>query len=181
MKDAIGIIELNSIAKGYEVADKVLKASIVELEFCKTTCPGKFLIIVSGDVAAVEKSIETSEEISGKNQIASFIISNPHEDIIKNINKRVINKENINSIGIVEHSSMAKSIMVLDKALKFANVQLVRLVPGNLIGGKSYFIISGELSSVRESVDYSLKELGKEKLINFSIISAPTAELIENL
>lgn len=179
--DAIGIIELNSIAKGYEVADKISKASFVELVMCKTTCPGKFLIIVSGDVSSVNTSIETSKEISGKSEVASFVINNPHEDILKNINRRIINKENINSIGVVEHSSIASSMRVLDKALKSADVELIKFIPGNLIGGRSYFIISGELSSIKESIENSLNEIGKDRLINFSIISAPSIELIQTL
>lgn len=181
MIGAIGIIEFNSIAKGYEVADKVNKAAFVDLIMCRPTCPGKFIIIISGDVEAVEVAIKASNEENGKNQIGSFVISNPHEDIVKCINRIRIDKDIIKSIGIVEHSSIATSMRSLDKALKSADVDLLKFVPGNLIGGRSYFILSGELSAVKESIQTILNEYGKEKLINSAIISAPDTKLLERL
>lgn len=41
MMETIGFLELNSIAKGIEAADAVLKAAEVELIFSKAVCPGK--------------------------------------------------------------------------------------------------------------------------------------------
>ena len=52
----IGYIELNSIAKGVEAADTVLKAADTELLLAKPCCPGKFQILFSGEVAAVKAS-----------------------------------------------------------------------------------------------------------------------------
>ena len=45
--ETIGFLELNSIAKGIEVADAVLKAAEVELISAKPSCPGKYHILFS--------------------------------------------------------------------------------------------------------------------------------------
>jgi len=42
----IGIIELASIFKGYEVQDQILKSALVEKIIARTICSGKYLIIV---------------------------------------------------------------------------------------------------------------------------------------
>ena len=38
---AIGIVETSSIAKGFEIADTVLKTANVDLIVNRTICPGK--------------------------------------------------------------------------------------------------------------------------------------------
>ena len=43
--EAIGILESNSIAKGIEAADAVLKAADTALLYAKPVCPGKYTIL----------------------------------------------------------------------------------------------------------------------------------------
>ncbi|STE85374.1 propanediol utilization protein PduT [Escherichia coli] len=50
MSKAVGILELSSIAKGMETGDAMLKSANVELLVSKTLCPGKFLLMLGGDV-----------------------------------------------------------------------------------------------------------------------------------
>ena len=54
MSKAVGILELSSIAKGMETGDAMLKSANVELLVSKTLCPGKFLLMLGGDVGAVQ-------------------------------------------------------------------------------------------------------------------------------
>ena len=58
MFETIGFLELNSIAKGIEAADAMLKAAETELILAKAGCPGKYYILICGDVAAVKASLE---------------------------------------------------------------------------------------------------------------------------
>jgi microcompartment protein CcmL/EutN len=50
---SIGLVEVNSIAKGFEVCDAMAKTANVTVLVAKTICPGKYIIMVGGDVAAV--------------------------------------------------------------------------------------------------------------------------------
>ena len=56
MSKAVGILELSSIAKGMETGDAMLKSANVELLVSKTLCPGKFLLMLGGDVGAVQQA-----------------------------------------------------------------------------------------------------------------------------
>lgn len=58
MIETVGFLELNSIAKGVEAADGILKAAQVELTFAKPVCPGKYSILFTGEVAAVKASLD---------------------------------------------------------------------------------------------------------------------------
>ena len=49
MKRAIGLVELKSIPAGIQTADEMLKAAEVELIMANPVCPGKYVIIVSGE------------------------------------------------------------------------------------------------------------------------------------
>ena len=44
MLETIGFLELNSIAKGVEAADLILKTAEVDLIFAKAGCPGKYFL-----------------------------------------------------------------------------------------------------------------------------------------
>ena len=49
MLETIGFLELNSIAKGVEAADLILKTAEVDLIFAKAGCPGKYYILLPGN------------------------------------------------------------------------------------------------------------------------------------
>ncbi len=81
MENAIGLIELTSIAKGYEVADALLKTAQVQMIFNRTICPGKFMVMIAGEMAAVSSSIEVGMEIGGETVVDSLLIPNVHSEV----------------------------------------------------------------------------------------------------
>ena len=56
-KNSIGLIELTSIAAGFQVCDAMLKAAAVDLLLSRSICSGKYMVMVRGDVAAVEAAV----------------------------------------------------------------------------------------------------------------------------
>ena len=52
---AIGIVETSSISKCFEIADTILKTAAVDLVVNRTICPGKYMVVVGGDVDAVRE------------------------------------------------------------------------------------------------------------------------------
>lgn len=66
MSKAVGILELSSIAKGMETGDAMLKSANVELLVSKTLCPGKFLLMLGGDVGAVQQAINSGASLAGE-------------------------------------------------------------------------------------------------------------------
>jgi microcompartment protein CcmL/EutN len=55
---SIGLIELSSVATGYQVEDVMLKAAKVQVLLARSICSGKFLIAIAGDVASVTTAVE---------------------------------------------------------------------------------------------------------------------------
>ena len=83
MYETIGFLELNSIAKGVEAADAILKAAQTDLLFARAGCPGKYYILFTGEVAAVKASIDAG--IHCKNAegmvVSEVVIPNPRPEI----------------------------------------------------------------------------------------------------
>lgn len=179
MKKALGILEFSSVAKGIEISDVLLKSSFVDVELLRHICPGKFLTIISGDVEEIKEAIEKADK-SEKRLVESTIISGVHEQVLSGLKKRPL-VTNFNAIGIMEFSTVTSSIIALDVALKTSDVNLVRLVLGNGIAGRAYFIINGSVSSVEEGVKSAKDFLNSQKIIHSVVIPSPSELLLQSL
>ena len=58
MSLAIGMVELNSIARGIETCDYMVKAAQIDLLRSSTVCPGKFLILIGGNTGDVRAAMK---------------------------------------------------------------------------------------------------------------------------
>ena len=58
MYQAIGVIELKSIAKGIEATDAALKSAGVSVVTAHAACPGKYEIILTGTISNVTSAVE---------------------------------------------------------------------------------------------------------------------------
>jgi len=150
--EAIGLVELNSIAKGIEAADAMLKAAQVELLEAKPVCPGKYIVMISGDVAAVQSSVDAGKSIGASAAIDDFILPSVHPHVIKAISS-VSEVSEIKALGIIETFSIASLIVAADTAAKAGQVDLIEIRIGMGIGGKSFVTLTGDVSSVTSSVE----------------------------
>lgn len=177
----IGMLELRSIAKGIESADAMLKAAQVDLIFNRTTCPGKYMIIVSGDVGSVKEAVDRGIEIAGKYLVESFILPSVHCDVVDGIKGIKKGFNATNAIGIFETITITAGIFALDASLKSGQVSLIKINLGAAIGGKSYFVVSGEVSSVVEALRAAENSIEQRKILEKAIIPHPSQELMKTL
>jgi len=180
MQNAIGLIELTSIAKGYEVADALLKTAQVEIVFNRTICPGKFMVMVAGETDAVKSSIDVGKDLAGESLVDDLIIPNVHPDIFPAISgTRII--EQTDALGIIETFSVASIIEAADAAVKAANVQLMEIHLAMAIGGKGYVTLTGEVAAVRAAVEAGANYI-KEKglLVEIVVIPQPRPEILQD-
>lgn len=180
MQNAIGLIELTSIAKGYEVADALLKTAQVQMVFNRTICPGKFMVMVAGETAAVSSSMEAGMEIGGETVVDSLLIPNVHPEVFPAISgTRVITETG--ALGIIETFSVASIIEAADAAVKAANVQLLQIHLAMAIGGKGYVTMTGEVSAVTAAVQAGAEFIrNKGLLVNKVVIPQPRPEVLED-
>ncbi|EAD7007805.1 BMC domain-containing protein [Listeria monocytogenes] len=179
--DTLGFLELNSISKGIEAVDTMLKAANSELIYAKASCPGKYYILIAGTVDSVAQSIEAGTKIGAANIVGNLVIPRVSDQVIKAINKIEVPDE-MNAVGVMEYYSCSGSIIAADAAVKAADVQLmdIRLATG--IAGKSFVVLTGDTAACEAAVEAGLAAAKEEALlINKVVIPRPRKEVFESL
>mgnify|MGYP002712989395 CR=1 FL=1 len=177
---AIGMIEMNSIAKGYAVGDAMLKAASVEILFNRTICPGKFMIMVAGDVAAVEAAMSAGLDLGSETIVDELTIPNVHPSVFSAISgTRLI--EHTAALGIIETFSVASIIEAADAAVKAANVELIDVHLAMAIGGKGYATLTGDVAAVTAAVEAAADQIKhKGILVEKVVIAQPREEILRD-
>ncbi|WP_297298672.1 BMC domain-containing protein [uncultured Brachyspira sp.] len=178
---SIGMIELNSIAKGILATDHIGKAANVKILRSHSVCPGKYIVIFSGDVGAVEASKNAGVQIGGSSVINSFIIANVHESVIDAINGTLEDFPR-EAIGVIEYFSISSAVQGADDVAKASNVTLVNVRLGFAIGGKSYITLTGKVSAVEEAVKAGVKKAQDDGLVvDYCVLPSPIDELYNSI
>lgn len=177
----IGFLELNSIAKGVEAADAMLKAAEVRLLTAKPSCPGKYNVLIAGEVAAVQASIDAGVAVGGGNVIDQLVIARIHPQVIEAINLATM-PERVNAVGVMEYFSVTASVLGADAAVKAADVTLLEVRLGTGIGGKSFVVLTGEVAAVEEATQAGCAQAEEQgMLVSRVVIANPHPDVFKSL
>jgi len=180
-RNAIGLLELTSIAKGIEATDLMLKASDVELLASRSICSGKYMVLVRGDVAACEASVEAGAVVARETVADSIVIPNLHDDIFPAISQSVV-IDGVAALGILEAFNVATLIEGADAAVKAAEVRLIEIRIAMALGGKAFYVLTGEVAAVRAAVESGKQVIGEKGLLtNWAVIPSPSGALVKEL
>jgi microcompartment protein CcmL/EutN len=180
-KDSIGLIELTSIAAGFQACDAMLKAANVDLLLSRSICSGKYMVMVRGDVSAVQASVEAGISQGNFSIIDSFVIPNLHESVFPAIAGGT-KVEELGALGILESFSVASLIEGADAAVKAANVQLIEIRLAMALGGKAFVTLTGNVAAVQSAIDSGAAVVGqKGMLVNKVVIPHPRPELLNEM
>ena len=179
--EAIGILESNSIAKGIEAADAVLKAADTALLYAKPVCPGKYTILFYGDVAAVSASLDAGAAVIDAHLVDSVVIPRIHPQVIQAISLSTA-PDGVNAVGVMEFFSVTAAVYAADAAAKAGDVTLLDVRLGVGIGGKSFAVLTGEVAAVEEAVRCGMAA-GEEKglAVTSTVIPSPRKEIFDTL
>jgi microcompartment protein CcmL/EutN len=179
--NSIGLIELSSIAAGFEVSDAMLKAAGVSLLLARSICSGKYMVMVRGDVAAVEASVSAGINGGKFSVIDTFVIPNLHEAVFPAISGTT-KIESLEALGVLESFSVAALIEGADAAVKAANVQLIEIRLAMALGGKAFVTLTGGVAAVQSAVDAGAQMIGRKgMLVNKVVIPSPRPELLNEM
>jgi len=181
MREAVGLMEFNSVAKGIEVTDILLKAAEVELVFSSPVCPGKYLIMITGRVAAVKNSMKEADKISDGFLVDRNIIPQVHEKVFPAL-IGTTEIHNIEAIGVLDVYSSVSAVVAADQAVKAADVELVDLRLARALGGKAFVIVTGEIADVEAAVNKAVEFIKEDGLLlGTVVIPSPHKDLIDTL
>lgn len=181
MSKAIGMVEFKTVASGITAADAMVKTSEVEIVEAQTVCPGKYIAIVTGDLSAVKAAVDAATEQYPLHLIDSFVLGNPHDDIFPAI-YGATNIEKISALGIFETYDAASIIVAADVAAKTAIVDLIELRIAKGMCGKSYMLITGEVSAVAAAIEKAKDAIADRGMyLDSSVIAHPDRQMIQSI
>ncbi len=173
MPNAIGLIELSSIASGFESADAMLKAANVDLLLSRSICSGKYMVLVGGEVASVESAVDSGASTAGGALIDRFVIPSVHEEVFAAIGRSQM-PEVGEAMGVLEAFSVASLIQGADAAAKAAAVTLIEIRLAMALGGKAFVTMTGDVASVEAAIEAGTAVIAEEGLlVNAVVIPRP--------
>lgn len=174
---SIGIAELKSIAKGVEACDEALKSAGVNIVAAQPSCPGKYEIILTGEIASVQVALDRIKANYGKYVIDAVRLGRVDQRVVKALMGAPAQAPQ-GSLGIIETFSGASAIQAADAAIKAASVEIQDLRISRGMGGKGFVMLTGHVGDVTASVEAGSR-YAKEQglLVGISVIAAPHEEL----
>ena len=167
---AIAAIETSSIAQGVVAADAMLKTADVELLQSTTLSPGRYWVLIGGEVAAVRASHRRGVEVAADTLLDQLFIPQLHEGVLPALGGVVATGPD-DALGILETLTAASAIVAADTAVKAANVTVrdVRRLHGR-VGGKGVVSLSGTVSAVQAAIDAGRADALKRGLLARAVV-----------
>ncbi len=177
MREAIGLVETVSIAVGIQVTDAMAKMADVEILESTAICPGKYMVLVAGEVESVESSLGRGVEVGGDVVVDKMMIPHVHPSVFPAILGATEAGE-LKALGVVETFTVASSILAADAAAKAAHVTLLEIRLAKGLGGKAFFTMTGEVFEVEAAMEAALEVArGGGNLVRSVVIPRPHKDL----
>lgn len=172
----LGVLELTSIARGWAAIDAMVKAAPLTVIDATAAQPGKFLIVVTGGVAAIEAAVAVGVRESGRSLFDSVVIPNLSPEVPAAIN-RTVAVEADDTIAVIESFSAVSAIAAADSALKHGAVSLDSITLLDGIGGKAVVLLAGIRADVESAVAAARAAIPDQMFVETTVISEFSVEL----
>lgn len=178
---ALGLLELRSIAAGIRAGDAMVKRAPVAEIVAGTVHPGKYVVMVEGDVASVEEALAAGRETAPAALLDEIFLPDPHPDV--DLALRGVRRAGTGeAVGIVELHTVAALVGAADRGVKGAAVTLREIRLADDLGGKSYCLFQGVVAEVEAAVELAVEGLrSPELLAGRVVISQIHGEMDGNL
>lgn len=174
--EAVALVEIASIARGYVALDAIAKRARVSVKLARPVTPGKLVILFGGDVASAAESLEAAREVAGSLLVDELFLPFAHAALLPALDGAVA-PEPGDAVGVVEIATVASTLRAADVALKACDVAVARVHLALGIGGKGYFVIAGPLADVEAALEAVRGEISVDKVVGIELIAQPHGEV----
>ena len=131
----------------------MIKRGPVEVIYAGTVHPGKYVVLVGGEVASVEEAMAAGRERSGGTVVDEILLPDAHPRVVAAVTGARRDGGTGDALGVVETTTVAAIVGAADRGVKGAEVELreVRLADG--LGGKAYCLFQGLVADVEAAVE----------------------------
>ena len=181
MQPAIALVEFESIAIGLRAGDAMVKRAPVEVTYAGTIHPGRYLVLVGGDVACVEESYAAGLAAGADALVDKIFLPSAHPEVVRYL-RGMRGRVTGEALGVVETRTVAATIGAADRGLKGAEVDLVELKLADRLGGKAFCVFTGTVADVEAAVEVAVDGLdSQDALVAKVVIPDFHHEMLANL
>lgn len=155
MQPALALIEFDSIAAGVEAGDAMAKKAPVARVVAGTVHNGKYLVLVSGEVADVEESYAEGLAVGASAVLDSVFLPGVHPHVADAVGRQRLPAP-VDALGIIETRTVAAAIAAADAGIKGAEVNLIEVRLADGLGGKGLVFFSGLVHDVEAAVRFGV-------------------------
>lgn len=169
IEPAIALVETNSIAMGIMAGDAMVKKAVVQLLEARPICPGKYMVLVGGEVGPVRESYQVGVSTAADTLVDRLLLPNVHRSVFPALMSATPPRGD-EALGIIETVTAAVCIVAADAAVKTADVQLLEIRLANGLGGKSFVLLEGIVADVEAAVAAGIELVKQEGLLIRQVI-----------
>ena len=164
IEPALALVEFSSIATGIKAADAMVKRAPIYVIKSGTVQPGKYLVLIGGEVADVEESLEEGRDVGRTCLLDYVLLPQVHPEVVESIGGSRVPDPN-DALGVIETTTVAASIHAADAGIKGAQVRLVEVRLADGLGGKGIVLFSGMVADVEAAVEIGVGVLESPDLL----------------
>ena len=183
---ALAMLEFNSIARGMLAADAMVKRAAVALIHAGTVQPGRYLVMLGGEVAEVEESLKAGQVVGGDALDDTVWLPSIHRDVLKVIHSaqdtpNIARPSEADSLGIIETRTAPAAIKAGDVAIKGATITLLSIRLSDGLGGKGLVLLAGLVADVEAALDLVKKDLEGTTILQAVVIPQLHDDFAQNI
>jgi microcompartment protein CcmL/EutN len=169
IEPALALLEFSSIAAGIQAADAMVKRAPIDLIKAGTVQPGKYLILIGGQVADVDESLAAGRELGGPALVDLVYLPQVHPGVARAIGGGR-KPQVLDALGVIETTTVAAAINAADAGVKGAEVELLELRLADGLGGKGIVLFSGLVGDVEAAVEIGTSVLERPDLLVCQVV-----------
>lgn len=181
LEPALALLEFSSIAVGIQAGDAMVKRAPVAALRAGSVQPGKYLVLVGGEVAEVEEALAAGREAGQAALAGEIFLPAVHPQVVAALtgSRRTSQAE---ALGVVETRTVAATLGAADAGVKGAAVEILEIRLADGLGGKAYALLAGAVSDVEAAVDLAVASLADpDLLVARVVIPQIHPEMLDNL
>jgi microcompartment protein CcmL/EutN len=181
IEPALALLEFSSIAAGIQAADAMVKRAPIDVIKVGTVQPGKYLVLIGGQVADVEESLAAGREVGGTTAVDFVYLPHVHPEVVDAIGGGRV-PQVTDAVGVIETTTVAAAIHAADAGIKGAEVHLIEVRLADGLGGKGIVLFAGLVADVEAAVGIGVGVLEQPALlVRQVVIPQLHPEMWENL
>jgi microcompartment protein CcmL/EutN len=153
IEPALALLEFSSIAAGIQSADAMVKRATLQVIRAGTVQPGRFLVLIGGEVAEVEESLKAGLETAPDVLNEHIFLPGVHPEVVRALAGGRKVETSHDALGIFETHHVPAAIHAADKGVKGAQVTLLEIRLADGLDGKGIVLFTGSVSDVEAALE----------------------------